>query len=318
MNNNLDDIFASHLEDVKQPVQPAPQQVVQQKTTQQPQNAIQTQSQSKPKLKDQVASAISVPNISDRILSSFDKLIKEGQLSFPKGYQVGNELKSAFFKISNNSNLASCSPASIANALSDMAVQGLSVQRNQGYLIPYNGTLSFQRSYFGDIVLALRTGVIADVKARVIYEGDEYELDTDEQGYECIKNHKSSLENHDNPIKGAYAWATGINGYKMFAIMTKKEIEANWSLSKDSTRKFQKTFPQEASKRTAIRRLMKMIFNAAAVDLTEEQQQAINLYNSGMEDDYVGNNDFKFDTTQSINAQVKEETGEILDEADFD
>lgn len=307
-NNNLDNIFASHLGDAKPVQQPAPQQnqtPVAPKTT----NAL---------LRDKIANAVSEKNISDKLLANFDKLAKEGQLTFPKGYQVGNEIKSAYFKIMSTSNMAVCSAASIAQALSDMVVQGLSVTRNQVYLIPYSGQLQCQRSYFGDIALAKRTGLIVDVNARVIYEGDEYDIETDELGNECIKNHKTKLENHDNPIKGAYAWAIGINGYKLFAIMTKKELDKNWELSKDSSRKFQKSFPQEASKRTAIRRLMKMVFNTA-VDLTEEQMEAINLYNQGVEEEYVSNrNDYKFNNTETINAHVQEKTGEILDEGLFD
>lgn len=306
MENNMEDIFKNALGENEEKSQP--QQPVQQVKKPASPQAI---------LKTEVANAISQPNISDKLLASMDKLVQQGQLTFPKGYQLGNELKSAYFKITSNPILASCNPSSIANALSDMVIQGLSVQRNQGYLIPYNGQLSFQRSYFGDIMLAKRTGLITEVNARVIYDGDTCDTDTDELGNEYVKYHKSSIENHDNAIVGAYAWVTGINGYKLFAIMTKKEIEANWSLSKDSSRKFQKTFPQEASKRTVIRRLLKNVFNTA-VDLTEEQRQAIELYNKGVDDEYKSNSgDFKYSSEDTINAHVHEEAGEIISDSDF-
>lgn len=306
-NQNMEDIFNNALggEVKKQPTQ-----------TQQPKQEVQQPVAAKaPNLKTQVANAIVDKNVSDKLIDNMLGLMAQNQMSVPNGYQIGNELKSAYYAIVSDSNKSKCDVLSIANSLSDMAIQGLSYQKHQVYFIPYGGQLSCQRSYFGDIALAKRTGLIADVNARVIYQGDTYEMDTDENGNEFIKNHKSALENRDNPIIGAYAWATGINGYKLYAIMTKKEIQSNWNLSKDSSRKFQNNFPQEASKRTVIRRLLKNVFNTA-VDLTPEQQQAMNAYNKGVEEEYK-NDDFKYSDENTINAHVHEETGEIISDEVF-
>lgn len=300
-NNNLDDIFASHLGDVKpvqQPTQTSPTPVKAQAVA----------------LRDNVTMAVTNKNISDKLLANFDKLAQEGQLTFPKGYQVGNELKYAYSVIVSNPKASQCTAASIANTLIKMVTLGLSAQKDQVYFIPYDNQLNCQVSYFGSVASAKRTGLIVDVNARVIYDGDEYEIETDELGNECVKNHKTRLENHDNPIKGAYAWAIGISGYKLFCVMSKKEIEANWNMSKDNSRKFQKQFPQQAAKRTVINRLMSMI-SKTAVNMTEEQNQAINTYLRSVEDEYVSNQgDYKYNNSNTINAHVQEKTGEILDE----
>lgn len=259
--------------------------------------------------KQEVANAISDKTISDSILAGFDKLMNEGQITIPDNYPLGNELKLAFYDISSKGYLASATKQSIGNAISEMAVQGLSVAKRQGYFIKYGNEVSFQRSYFGDIALVKRTGLVKDVYAVVINEGDEFEMGLDEYGKECVIKHKKSFENIDKPIIGAYAVAVGINNYKMYCIMTKKQIDANWNLSKDSTRKFQKSFPEEASKRTAIRRLIKMIFNTA-IDLNAEQTQIIGLYNNTSSDEYE-NNETKY--ANDIDNHVKESTGEIIE-----
>lgn len=306
-NQNMEDIFNNALggEVKKQPTQ-----------AQQPKQEVQQQVATKaPSLKTQVANAIADKNVSDKLINNMLGLIAQNQMSVPNGYQLGNELKSAYYAIVSDPIKSKCDVLSMANALSDMAIQGLSYQKNQVYFVPHAGKLSCQRSYFGDIVLAKRTGLIADVNARVIYQGDTFETDTDEKGNEYVKIHKSAFENRDNPIVGAYAWATGINGYKLYAIMTKKEIQSNWNLSTDSSRKFQNNFPQEASKRTVIRRLLKNVFNTA-VDLTPEQQQAMNVYNKGVEEEYK-NDDFKYSDENTINAHVHEETGEIISDEVF-
>lgn len=272
--------------------------------------------------KQVVANSIVEKNISDSILNSFDKLMQQGQLTFPKEYPLGNELKLAFYKIQSAGYVNSATPMSIGNAISEMAIQGLSIGKNQGYFIKYGNEVSFQRSYFGDIALAKRTGLIVDVYANVIYDGDEIVTGFDEFGRETVIEHKTSFANKDNAIKGAYAVAVGINGKKMYAIMTKKQIDANWSLSKDSTHKFQTKFPEEASKRTAIRRLLKMVFNTAE-GVTEEQSNVIELYNRGVEEEYQDNTkETKYNSTSLINEHVinveSEEIANPFGEAGFD
>lgn len=265
-------------------------------------------------LKDEVAGAIVQKDIADSILKSFNTLMEQNQLTFPKGYNIGNNLKLMFYEITQKGYLQTCSRVSIANAISECAIQGLSTTKKQGYFINYGGTLQFQRSYFGDIALVKRTGLVKDVYANVIYQGDVIETAFDDYGKEYVKKHESKFENRDNGIIGAYAVAVG-DSYKMYAIMSKKELEANWNLSKDSSRKFQKAFPQEASKRTCIRRLIKMIFNTA-LENGEECEQIIGMYNN-MSSDYEEQDvETQYGSESSINAHVDNniKNGELLDD----
>lgn len=253
-------------------------------------------------LKNEVGSALSNTNISDSILAKFSELANQGQLYFPQNYSVGNALKLAYSKIVSNG-LSRCEPLSIANALSEYVIQGLDVSRNQAYFIEYGGKVTMQRSYFGDVSVIKRTGLVSNINAICVYKGDEFETGFDEKGNETVISHKTRFENRDNEIIGAYAWAEGINGYRLYCIMTKKEIEASWSMAKAKQSKFREEFKQEASKRTVIRRLVKMIFNTS-ISTTSEQEALIHSYNRTTEDEFDNSNERKFKTLEEVKEVV--------------
>ena len=250
-------------------------------------------------LKKEVGTALAGKNITDSILAKFNELAKQGQLYFPKDYSVGNALKLAYSKIVS-SGLSRCEPLSIANALSEYVIQGLDVSRNQAYFIAYDNKLLMQRSYFGDCAVIKRTGLVTNINAICVYKGDEFEIGFDDLGNQCVKKHITKFENLDNEIIGAYAWAEGINGYRMYCIMTKKEIETSWSMAKAKQSRFREDFKQEASKRTVIRRLVKMIFNTS-VSTTKEQEALISSYNRTTEDEFDNsNNERKYNDIKEV------------------
>lgn len=104
-------------------------------------------------------------NISEQVLARIEDFQKTGGMVLPKDYSVENHMKSAWLILqattdrSGQQALAVCTKESIANALLDMVLQGLAVSKKQGYFIVYGNKLEFQRSYFGTVALAKRTGV---------------------------------------------------------------------------------------------------------------------------------------------------------------
>ena len=133
---------------------------------------------------------------------------------------------------------------------------------------------------------------------------DEFETGFDELGNETVIHHKTKFENRDNEIIGAYAWAEGVNGYRMYCIMTRKEIETSWSMAKAKQSKFREDFKQEASKRTVIRRLVKMIFNTS-ISTTSEQEALIHSYNRTTEDEFDNSNERKYQTLEGVKEVVE-------------
>ena len=213
-------------------------------------------------------------DITDNIARKLDELKKDGGLAIPANYNPANALKSAFFEMTNSASgnlLEKCSRESIANSLLNMAIQGLSPAKKQCYFVPYGQNLSMQRSYFGTQKVVKSLTNVEDIWATVIYEGDEFEIEI-EGGRERIAKHTTSFLNRDNDIIGAYCIIKKSDGEEVLTVMTRKEIEASWSQSKNKS--VQNKFPQEMAKRTVINRAAKAFINTS--DDSDALIQAVN------------------------------------------
>lgn len=212
-------------------------------------------------------------NISEQVLTRIEEFQKTGGMVLPKDYSVENHMKSAWLILqattdrSGQQALAVCTKESIANALLDMVLQGLSVSKKQGYFIVYGNKLEFQRSYFGTIALAKRTGGIkTEPVANVIYEGDEfvYSIDPNTARISIVK-HEQKIENIDNTkIKGAYALVTLADGTTQVTIMSMAQIRAAWGQgATKGNSPAHKNFAEEMAKKTVIGRACKAIINSS-------------------------------------------------------
>ncbi|BDH60102.1 DNA recombination protein RecT [Lysinibacillus sp. PLM2] len=210
--------------------------------------------------------AVIQKDITDSINSKLGELQKEG-LVLPPNYNASNALKSAFFKLqevkdkSGTPALQVCTKESIANALLDMTVQGLSPAKTQCYFVVYGQQLQMLRSYFGTQAVLKRLSNVKDIWANVIYQDDVFDYEN-YHGRERLINHKTSFENRDKDILGAYAIVQTTDGEEILTVMTKKEIEASWGQSKTS-QSVHKKFPQEMAKRTVINRAAKAFINTS-------------------------------------------------------
>lgn len=266
--------------------------------------------------KEAVSVALVSKDVSDSILKNFNSLVTANALKFPKGYNLGNELKLAYLSITNDPQKRGCTPNSIGRALTDLVLQGLQIEKNQAYFIRFGTELKLFRSYFGDVAAAKATGLVRDIVGVEIHKGDRFVIGV-EGDQRVVKDFETSFENLDNPIVGAYAVATLRNGQKKYCIMTKKEIDASWSKSRSSDKATQREFPQEMAKRTVIRRLVKMIFNT---DNSSLGDPAVEAFNRTTENDFIdasvteeSKTPHESKTTVSNSIAVEEEE----DKADF-
>ena len=203
----------------------------------------------------------------DSLTRQLNEKCKYG-LSFPADYNVANSLMGAYLILKETEDknhkpiLESCSQASIANSLMDMATLGLSVQKKQGYFIAYGGKCQFQRSYFGNITIARRFG-LKDIHAEVIYEGDNFVYHI-EDGNKVLDKHEQSIANIDNDkIIGAYAVVIMQDGTKMLEVMNMKQIKQSWQQGygyKEGSGTHSK-FADQMAKKTVINRALKQIIN---------------------------------------------------------
>lgn len=218
-----------------------------------------------------------------RVLGQVKAFDETGELNLPKEYSPGNALKSAWLILLETKDtqkrpvLESCSKESIANALLDMSLQGLSPMKKQCAFIAYGNKLTMQREYHGNIALARRYGGVKDVRANVIYEGDDFAfaIDTD-TGLTKIIKHTANLDNVDNnKIKGAYATVILNNGTVDVEIMTMAQIQKAWDMGTGGATPAHKNFKDQMCKKTVINRACKLYISTSSDGgLVEDKEPA--------------------------------------------
>lgn len=211
-------------------------------------------------------------DITDSVMLRVKDLEETGGLMFPQNYSAANQIKAAWFVLQETKDrngrpaLEVCNKNTIANAVLDMVIQGLSVSKKQGYFIVYGDKLEFQRSYFGTVALAKRCGMQGNPVANIIYEGDdfEYRINTD-TGLTSIVKHEQKFDNVDiNKIKGAYAIVTMPDGERQVTIMSIAQIRSAWGQgATKGASPAHKNFTDEMAKKTAIGRACKMLINSS-------------------------------------------------------
>lgn len=194
---------------------------------------------------------------------------QENGLKLPANYAVGNALKSAFFALKGNNDgdliqVATHMPemkTSIANALMDMVVQGLTPAKTQVYFIRYGNQVKMQRSYFGTQAALKRLSEVHDCWANVVHEGDGLEIGAQDDRL-VVRDWKPTLEGLDKEIKYVYAVIEMADGTHQHTIMTFKQIKNSWSQTR-SKGAVQNKFSDEMAKRTVLNRAAKNILNTS-------------------------------------------------------
>lgn len=205
-----------------------------------------------------------------KVADKIQQMQELGQVSLPENYSVTNALQAAYFTLTavdfkNKVPLIEkVTPESVAFALQDMAIQGLSVAKKQGYFIDYGGKLQFQRSYHGTQAVVLRLDGIKGIWANVIWKGEEFEVEYSDRGVLTFKSHKPNWKaatGKKEDIEGAYCIIEHEDGRQFLTVMTIDEILTSWSQS--SNKSVQDKYPQEMAKRTVINRASKAFLNTS-------------------------------------------------------
>jgi len=211
-------------------------------------------------------------DVVDVVGKKVQEFVSRGELHLPPNYSVENAMKSAWLILQNTVDkdkrpvLQVCTKDSIANALLDMAVQGLNPAKKQGYFIAYGKQLVFQRSYFGTMAVTKRVAGAKDIFAEIVYKGDEFEY-TIKNGNKYITKHVQRIENVDpNNIVAAYCTIVFDDDRQFTDVMTWDEIQKAWSKSKnnpDREGSTHKDFAQEMARKTVINRACKRYLNSS-------------------------------------------------------
>lgn len=211
--------------------------------------------------------------ITDKVLSKVNLMQENGQLVIPQNYVAANALKSASLILQETVDnkkvcvLESCTQTSIANCLLDMVKMGLEPSKKQCYFVAYGNKLQLMTSYFGKLAIAKRVSDLKDVKAFVIYEGDEFETEFDLDTLAMkIKSYKPDVKNVNlEKIVGAFAVPIFKDGSKGdVTYMSIQQIKNSWNQGyAKGNSGAHKNFTDEMCKKTIITRVCKTLINAS-------------------------------------------------------
>ena len=246
-------------------------------------------------------------NVTDQV-NQYISSEQDNGLALPADYSLNNALKAAWFKLQETedkyhhpvSDKRFVDQKSIAFALMDMAVQGLSPAKNQCYFIVRGGKVQLQRSYFGTVAVLKRLDSVKDIDAQVVHEGDEFEIGSDEVGHLVVKKFVPKFENLDKPLIGAFAFIVMTDGHVAYTVMTKKQIETSWKQSSQRDNKVQRNFSDEMAKRTVINRAAKMIINTSS-----DSDLLAGSINRTTENEYDNDNQTRKDVTETTSESGK-------------
>ena len=278
-------------------------------------------------------------DISDDVLKRINQFRETGELFFPKNYSPENAIKSAMLILQETKTkddypvLEYCTRESIANALLEMVILGLSPLKKQCDFVAYGKKLSLQREYHGTIALAKRLGGVKETNANIIYEGDvfKYEVNPD-TGKKKIIEHKQEFKNIDNSkILGAYAVLTfeDKETAPYVEIMNMNQIKLAWLQGATKGQgPAHRNFPDEMARKTVIGRACKLFISSSDdsnLALAEkisgkkehevEDADAEELEIQKEIQENANKEDIDFEKEFEVNGQVTESTTEKVPEA---
>jgi recombination protein RecT len=275
----------------------------------------------------------------ESVLARISTFQTNGGLKLPPDYSAENAVRSAWLilqEVKNTSNqpaLQVCTPASIANAMLNMVLQGLNPVKKQCYFIVRGSQLCMDRSYIGTIAIAKRVAKVQDANANVVYQGDEFEYEINTvTGKKKVTKHIQKLENIDiNKITGAYVTIVPNEGETFSEIMTMAQIRQAWmqGAAKGGS-PAHKNFPDQMAMKTVTSRGLKIaigssddsglydddeevITDAVAADVAQEIKDHGNKAPIGFSEEAP---EASLETgSENQNVDVDTTTGEVKDEA---
>lgn len=131
--------------------------------------------------------------------------------------------------VSRNPKLMECDQATIIGAIVNCASLGLEPNLlGHAYIVPFWNSSTrryeaqFQLGYKGLIELVRRSGEVAVITAREVYEGDEFDYS---YGLNEMLLHKPCGEDNEDKITHFYAMYKLRTGEQGFVVMTRKQVE---------------------------------------------------------------------------------------------
>lgn len=176
----------------------------------------------------------------------------------PKHLTADRMIKVALNSIAKVPDLQKCTAASLMQCIITCAELGLEPGGALGhaYLVPFAGTCTLIIGYRGFIELARRSGQLAQIEARVVYENDDFEM---EFGLNMKLRHVPIMDGEPGAARFVYCIARLKDGSTHVEVMTRKEVEAIRNRSRSGSKGPWVSDWGEMAKKTAVRRAAKYL-----------------------------------------------------------
>lgn len=141
--------------------------------------------------------------------------------------QFAREVNFAMQAMLNNTYLIDCAkayPDHLIEAIKNVSLTGLSLnpELKLGYLVPYKGKVKFQASYMGKVDILIRTGVVKDIYADLVYTNDKFSMT---KGTGGKLTHEPDVFGERGDLMGGYYYAVLTSGAEKYDAMPKSRIE---------------------------------------------------------------------------------------------
>lgn len=209
--------------------------------------------------------------------------------ALPKHLPAERFARIAITALTRTPKLAECSQASLMKCLLDLSAMGIEPDGRRAHLIPYGTECTLILDYKGIIELIRRSGDVTSIRAETVCAKDEFSWQNGEI------SHSINWREDRGEVQAVYAECVMKSGEKQTAVLTKAEVEAVRTKSRAGNAGPWKDFWSEMAKKTAVRRLSKML------PLSSEIM------------DYVSRDDEQF-TIRNITPKVQMQAGPAIEE----
>ena len=281
----------------------------------------------KTKTEEKTSIEVVKKDITAMVLTKVNSMINTGELKIPNGYSPENALKSAYLVLSETMNAAKktalevCTPQSVSMALLKMVVWGLSPMKKQCDFIMYGDKLECSPEYTGNIALAKRWGGLVDIKPSAVFEGDDFQFETDPStGVKKIIKHSQTLESiGSEKVVGAYAVMTMADGSRWTEIMSIEQIRKAWNQgAMKGNSPAHKNFPDQMAIKTVANRACKILIRSSddSILYSDEDKATPNVIEEQVAHEIHENANkevFKIEEAPEPELEIDQETGELVE-----
>ena len=214
--------------------------------------------------------------------------------ALPASLPAERMIRTAMMAIAKNPQLGECDPQSIWWATAALGILGLEPVAGAAYLVPFRDKKNNRTicqpiiGYQGMIELALRSKMVTSIEARIIYEGDEYDI---QYGTSPRIMHRPKFTDRGRPIL-IYAVAHMRDNGEVFVVFSAEEIERKRHRSQTPDAGPWVTDWEEMAKKTAIRSLCKYLPKspemATATEIEDDAELAKMVVANVCDDDISG------------------------------